>query len=270
MSLTLLFHADATGPVCNRLAKAGKGLEVASDKRPLDLSRKTVLRWGSVVAVNAATQINPVEAVKLARDKRASRTVLGDLAPATWFTLRDVKTPCVIRPKKHHAGIEFHVCKTDEEVKRVITRLTRRGKTWYASELIDKAEEYRVFVLHGRVVCMSQRFPANATDVAWNLALGGRLINAKRDAWRPDVCKAAIVACERLGLDWGAIDLAVAKNGKVYVFEANTAPGLRNPYTLGQIAKSLMWAASNGKAPEIKTGAAKWSHFIHPGLKEKG
>ncbi|MNV71557.1 Ribosomal protein S6--L-glutamate ligase [compost metagenome] len=37
---------------------------------------------------------------------------------------------------------------------------------------------------------------------------------------------AAVDACEVLGLDFGAVDVALGKDGKVYVFEVNTAPGI--------------------------------------------
>src|SRR2546430_11619511 len=45
------------------------------------------------------------DAVKLCRNKSESRKVLGDLAPITWFNLKDVELlPAVVRPRKHYAG----------------------------------------------------------------------------------------------------------------------------------------------------------------------
>jgi glutathione synthase/RimK-type ligase-like ATP-grasp enzyme len=262
--LTILYHADTTGPVAQRVAKAAeRGINVLSDKERSIRKLDTVLRWGSVANVNAAVQINTVEAVAACKDKRQSRRLLGDLAPATWYRPADVKVPCVIRPWKHHAGINFHVCRTQAEVNRAISRHRR----WYASELIDKSTEYRVFVLHGRIVAVSQRFPANDREIAWNLARGGRLVNLRREEWDDKVLQAAIDACNRIGLDWGAMDLAVSKQGKTYVFEANTAPGLRNPYTLRCVGKALLWAAENGKPAEVK--GRGWKAYIHPTLRER-
>jgi hypothetical protein len=40
------------------------------------------------------------------------------------------------------------------------------------------------------------------------------------------VSNTALRAVEALGLDFGAVDLAISKKGKVCVFEVNTAPGI--------------------------------------------
>jgi glutathione synthase/RimK-type ligase-like ATP-grasp enzyme len=43
----------------------------------------------------------------------------------------------------------------------------------------------------------------------------------------PKVCEVAIQAVESLGLDFGAVDIGFReKEGKAFVFEVNTAPGI--------------------------------------------
>lgn len=266
-SLTLLFKADEVGPVCNRLSKKAVELGLPAFKVAKSFTNPTDLhvRWGTKEAVPAGVKvINSAEAVAKARDKKASRTVMGSLAPKTWFTLTELKFPCVIRPKTHHAGNRFFVCKSMLEAK-VAAKKCKLG--WYGSELIDKDTEFRVFVLHGRVVAVSQRFKGPSHPVAWNMALGGKLINLKQGGWPLNVLKASIEATKLIGLDWAALDVAVEKGtGRVVVFEANTAPGLRNPYTMTCIAKAFNWSLTN-ESPKAVAKFDKWSRFIHPGIK---
>lgn len=267
MSICLLYRAETVGPVCQRVAKSAPqgAIKVVKEGDPLPNNTKLLVRWGSASHIHGdGVIINSSDAVLQARDKRHSRELLGDLAPKTWFEKAQIPlgASVVIRPRQHHAGNKFFVCRGSEQVRQAILKC-RRG--WYASELVDKAREFRVFVLQGRVICVSERFPANNTAIAWNLARGGRLINAKFKTWPIEVCKASIEACKRLGLDWGAIDVALDKKGKCYVFEANTAPGLRNPYTLKQIAKALVWTESNPAPKEVKGDS--WKALLHPALK---
>ena len=258
--ITLLYHAKTVGPVCERLAKVG-GFKVLRDLSSTNISG-TILRWGSVIPLlrYEGRVFNSNDAVSLSRNKKASRQVLLDLSPTTWYGLTDVRTPCVIRPRRHHGGYKFFVCNNSTEVLRA-TKRCRLG--WYATELVDKAEEYRVFVLQGRTVCVSQRFPGQHA-IAWNLGMGGRLINVEKNEWPKIVVIAAINATKRLGLDWAAIDVATAKDGRTVVFEANTAPGLRNKYTINRIAKALSWADKNPPPPEAKGDT--WKNLLHPGL----
>lgn len=268
MSLVLLYHAESVGPVCQRLSRAATelgldGFQVVRDNQQIP-NADVLVRWGSRVPAYGASGrvINSAEAVSLARDKRTSRQRLGSLAPQTWFFRDHIKLPCVIRPKAHHGGLKFFVCRTPLEVRDAIRRC---GLKWYATELVDKKEEYRVFVLQGRVVCVSQRFPASPNAIAWNLEQGGKLTNVKFGSWPMPAVKAAIEATQKIGLNWAAVDVAIDTKDRVVIFELNTAPGLRNPYTLGQLAKAFSWIEDHG-APEELKGADKWKQVIHPGL----
>jgi hypothetical protein len=166
---------------------------------------------------------------------------------------------------KHFGGHRFFVCRTP---KQAIYAIKRCGK-WYASALVDKQSEFRVFVCQGYVVAISQRFPANESAIAWNLEMGGKLINVRYKEWPLKAANAAILAAKKLGLDWAAIDVAIDKAGKPVVFEANTAPGLRNPYTLSHIAKTLVWTDSHPYPKPIGKDVKSWRSLIHPALKQK-
>lgn len=259
----LVYRAKTVGPVCNRLAKVVDGLRFVRDSQPVPDG--LIVRWGSVYPTEQKA-LNTAEAVALAKDKIASRKKLGNLAPPTYFRREDVHLPCVIRPRKHFAGKKFFVCRTPDQIDRAIDKC---GRLWYATHLVDKAHEYRVFVCQGHIVAVSERFPAadgqGAAKIAWNLAMGGKLINVRYKTWPIPICKAAILAAERLGLDWCAIDLCVDTGGDVWVFEANTAPGLRNPYTMRQIARAFVYAGTH-KDPGQSKGST-WQSLMHPALR---
>ena len=225
--------------------------------------RQVIVRWGSRWEGAADAVINSTEAVSIARDKRESRRILSGICPTTWTLRGQIQVPCVIRPRRHHAANKFFVCRTQADIDLAIRRC---GPGWYASQLIEKAHEYRVFVLQGRVVCVSERFPADASAVAWNLAAGGRLINVKRKSWPIAACNASILAARRVGLDWTAVDVVTDRDGRALVLEVNTAPGLKNPYTMEQIAWALGSVAETPTLPALPASAADWQTLIHPSL----
>lgn len=270
----LVYKSKETGPVCKRLANVSKGTSLQSvhedDLLEHLIGDVHILRWGSKWPGKAKNEVNTLEATLLVKDKIASRRALGALAPKTWTSKRDIALPCVIRPSKHHAGLKFFTCYTQKDVNKALLKM--KVKKWYASELIDKTEEFRVFLLQGRVICVSQRFPPETSpaQVAWNLALGGKLINIKKGDWPLDVIKASIKGAEALGLNWAVMDVARDTQGKVFIFEANIAPGLRNPYTISQIAKALS-SLDKGSVPLKSIDFTKekitWRTYIHPSLK---
>lgn len=273
MGVTLLYRAEAVGPVCQRLARKAEeqGLgrfRVICDEEDGAKVPGAIVRWGSTdIEWDAEKVINTAQAVRIAKNKELSRRLLGDLSPKTWTEQYQIQLPAVIRPRKHHAAGSFYVCRNYADIFAALKDKAIRRHGWYASELIDKAMEFRVFVLQGRVVAVSQRFPGNPGDVAWNLAAGGRLLNVDRDDWHIPALKASIQGCDRIGLDWAAVDVIVDKNDRPYVLEVNTAPGLRNKYTMARIAKALAWAGEYD-APGKAEGDS-WKKLMHPSLRKK-
>ena len=227
---------------------------------------EVLIRWGSRWVGDADITINSVEATITAKNKTLSRQVLRGICPTTWQRRGEIQYPCVIRPRRHHAGQKFFVCQTSTDAERAISRC---GPGWYASELIHKSHEYRVFVLQGRVICVSERFPANPRDVAWNLAAGGRLINVRRGDWPVDSCRAALKAAKKVGLDWSAVDVMVDVTGRTLVAEVNVAPGLRNRYTIEQVAWAFASLISGDMpAPLDLNSTLAWTDLIHPSLRQ--
>lgn len=262
-------------PVCNKLAAAIKevGGEAKVSTNLQGVSPKdTVLRWGTLEPAGArAQELNKVEAVTLARNKIASRKKLGALAVPTFFTPDQVKEfPVVLRPSKHHGGKNLFVLKNRAEFLARVKNLPR----WYASPLMKKVREFRIFVLGNHVTSVSERFPdpADPNKVAWNLQAGGKLINCRFKDWPIELCQKAVQATKEFGLDFSAIDGMIDPDGKSYIFEVNTAPGLKNPYTLDCLATSLVYQLKNGVAPATPIKDVKkitWKTLRHPALLDR-
>lgn len=265
MATVIVYRSKSASYAAKRVAAAVAGIRaVQQDSYRPQRDDTAVVRWDCYEKLPTADaiDINPVKAVQAARNKIVSRTVTGDLSPETWTDLPSVQVPCVVRPQRHKAGSHFYVCRTFGAVRAAIKRLSRRD--WYASRLLDKAREFRVFVVQGRVVAVSERFPGRADAIAWNLALGGRLINVERKAWPVEVLRVAIEAMRRVGLGFGAVDACLDTAGRAWVFEVNTSPALRNKYTIKQLAKGL---AAVGEEPKpVKEGAQKPRSYAHPAV----
>lgn len=269
MATVLVYRSNSASYAAKRVAAAAPGITAVQQDHLGDHGRGDVLvRWDCYenLPPHNARDLNPARAVQGARNKIAARAILGDLSPETWTDIGSVRLPCVIRPTRHKEGKHFFVCNTPGEVRAAVQRLRRLG--WYGSTLIHKAREFRVFVVEGRVVAVSERFPANSTDVAWNLARGGRLVNVARGDWPVEVLRASVEACNRLGLGFGAVDACIDRTGRVYVFEVNTSPALKNKFTIKQIARGL--AAAGRELPPIKATARKPRSFAHPAILAEG
>jgi hypothetical protein len=98
------------------------------------------------------------------------------------------------------------------------------------TRLFPKNKEYRVHVFKGEVIDYVQKklaadAPENRSKYIRNTANGW--IFARSGIALPEaVSVAAKQAVEALKLDFGAVDLAISAEGRVAVFEVNTAPGI--------------------------------------------
>jgi len=233
--VTLLYHARSVGYVCQRVAAASEGkVEARCDKQPLPPHLEAVVRWDSRVDAHAGTTVNTAAAVRLSRNKKESRVKLEGLCPTTWFKIEDLQYPCIIRPKRHFGARKFFIVSNYVEA-RTATKVCR--KNWYASPIIPKEKEYRVFVFCGKVIKVVRRFHEDPTQLAWNIANGGKSVRIRKENWPEEVTKVAVTAGQRLDLGWYAVDVIVDAAGKPYVLELNTAPGLDREKTIENFSK---------------------------------
>lgn len=94
---------------------------------------------------------------------------------------------------------------------------------------VYKVKEYRVHVVAGKVIDTQQKIKDPDQEVkTWKVrSHDNGFIFARNNITK---CNArdtlATLACEALGLDFGAVDIIEDKKGRLYVLEVNTAPGL--------------------------------------------
>lgn len=264
--ITLLYHARTVGYICKRIAVASHGaIQAICDDRiylPARLTG-TAIRWDSCAKVDAERTINSAEAVKLSRNKRKSRILLEGLCPPTWVSLKDCLYPCILRPQRHYAAHKFFVCDNRQDA---IGAIRRYGLgRWYTSPIIDKKNEYRIFIFQDYAVKVVRRFHNDPDQISWNTASGGRSIRLKRESWPILSVQQAIVAGRRLGLGWFAADVITDHEGRSFVLELNTAPGLQRDKTITLLAKVFTQPLENNRRTGSILGDT-WKDLIHPSI----
>lgn len=176
----------------------------------------------------------------------------------------------VVRPERHSRGQNFEV-ETGYELAR---RLGQPG--WYARPLINKAAEYRVYTLFGRVAAVAQKArPSDADQHAWNHALGCSFSNVRWSCWPVDVLAVAVKAAKLSGLHFAAVDVMVEEGTLTpYIIEINSAGSLprnadRSPsYRARCVANVLAYHLHNEDYGDIDCGQGDtWKDYIHPGVK---
>ncbi len=245
-----------------------------------------LIRWGCTAESPIRNVLNTVEAIREVNDKTAFRAKMAEagLSPKTFTPLslisnlngrnEDFSQPIwdflasgkklVVRPQTHAQGRNLHVVSTREEF---IMAANRCGQNWYASELIDKVAEYRVFVGLGRAVWVARKTPGNPDQVAWNVARGGRFDNVKWSEWPLKAIKTAIAAFNLSQLDFGGVDVMVDANNNCYVLEINSAPSQTSPYRQSCVAKFFDYVVEHGKERlPLQEERGGWRKFILPAL----
>lgn len=246
-----------------------------------------VIRWGCTSSVDCGNVLNTARAIHEVNNKRDFRMKLQDegedLVP---LTIRDalnnggrtvlmgnITYPCIVRPTHHHQGRRLWVCRNHAELRNATARCT---EGWYASELINKTAEYRVFVVQGRVASVARKTPGNPNDIAWNVAQGGRFDNVRWDEWPLQAVRKSVEAFNLSSLDFGGVDVMVDDNNTSYIIEINSAPSLpmnedgTPSYRQLCMAKCFDYIVRNSKDRiPLREGRGGYRKFIHPAVCER-
>lgn len=205
--------------------------------------KKTVLNWGSSVVPDEVLKcniLNHPEKIKLAANKLSFfKTVSNhypDLLPP-WTEFYNTAVDwvgegfkvCARTILNGHSGAGIVLMSKDDEVFPKAPLYVR---------YIPKVEEYRVHVVLGNVIDVQRKtlskdkleeLGIDAENINWkirNLANGFIYQRANVNP-NQEVLDASVKIVQCLGLDFGAVDVIVGKkDGKTYVLEVNTAPGL--------------------------------------------
>lgn len=230
-----------------------------------DISGKT-LRWGSVGELPISAEVlNKASGIRLTSDKGKFRRKLAEagLAPAlyTGSDLPKDRFPVLVRPNKHSRGDDFFVCNSAEEIIEARQSLEEGS---YTSEIIDKKEEFRVFIFKGRILSVLRKKPKDKTKIFWGCTDEGAFEYIGWGDWNLNLCDVAIKAWKLSTLDLCTFDIIQGKDGKFYVLENNTAPEL-TPYYAKCIVKALIWEVLDKEVPEVGE-ISSYHDVIHPAI----
>jgi hypothetical protein len=249
----------------------------------------SVLRWGCTAETPLAstgwgTAINSSRGIHTVNNKTQFLLKLqeemedqtGLLTVMTSTLMRSGQLPeglngsqWVVRPHHHSQGRNLRVVSTGE-LNSMLTRGSMNGH--YARPLVQKASEYRVYVMNGRVVNVAQKTPSDPTDIAWNVAQGGRFDNVRWGAWPAKVVDLACRVFPHTGLNITGIDIMVDHDDNAWFIEANSAPSLpfnsdgSTTHRQQCVAKGIhyMLTVSNEMLTPIQDEG--WRGYIHPAI----
>jgi len=205
-----------------------------SGSTTLSRSVNFLVRWGngSPIPVTVGDTFQEAVAVRKTSDKLAMlRTFKEHGVPCPrWYSPDEFATihafPIIVRDRYHFKGKGFWVVNSQQELQRF------QSSQYYAVEIVDVADEFRVFVCQDKIMEINKKIQDNQAQREYGLH---SLIKNHRNGW---VCRrggfevpdglrsAAKKATMALGLDFSACDIYVTTAGVQGVFEANTAPGL--------------------------------------------
>jgi glutathione synthase/RimK-type ligase-like ATP-grasp enzyme len=112
-------------------------------------------------------------------------------------------------------------------------------------QYVPKREEFRIHVMKGVVVDVqrkARRRDVEDEEVNWKIRNHDNgFIFQRNDVDCPDeVLKQAVIACNAVGLDFGAVDVIYnERQGKAYVLEVNCAPGLTGSTLDGYVNRMI-------------------------------
>ena len=238
------------------------------------------IRWGCTSSLpnKEARVVNSANSIHRISNKSGFRHQMMEhgLCPETWWSTEEWahwgKTlPVIVRTKTHAQGRGMWVCNTEAEL---FAALDQAGPGYYINKLIDKVAEFRVFVCQGRVVWVAQKTPANADEVAWNVAKGGRFDNVRWGDWNMNVINNALEVWELTKAHFAGIDVMLDGDGTAWCVEANSAPSQTSPYRQSCVAKAFDWM--QGKDDYSRAAlrldglrAKTWKQAIHPALTQE-
>jgi hypothetical protein len=129
--------------------------------------------------------------------------------------------------------------------------MRRQAGAQFFTEYVPSSHEYRVWVFRDKHLGTYEKVlthPEQYLKVGRNHGngFGFRLVN--RDVVPRNAVDAAKAAVRALELDFGAVDILEGKDGKFYVLEVNTAPGVEGDgrVVIQALARNIVeWAGGN-------------------------
>lgn len=156
----------------------------------------------------------------------------------------EVFTPWLGRKLRHHGGTDISIVLEPADF------LYRAGSgSEFFTKYIPSIAEYRVWIYrrkHLGTYVKHLAHPEMYRGIGRNFDNGFAFNLVNSEAIPRDAVEQASRAVSSLGLDFGAVDLLYARNGRYYVLEVNTAPGVEgeNRQVIQALARKIArWVA---------------------------
>lgn len=189
-----------------------------------------LVNWGTTKVVNHPTKIlNSVAAIALAANKYHAFTAMAgkNISTVPWTANKAV-------------ALEWQAAGATIVVRNVLTGhsgngiiIVEKGEVVPDAPLytkyIFKVKEYRVHATQTEVIDTQRKVRDTDREVVtWKVRSYENGFLFQRNNILPSQARddLAVSVIKTLGLDFGAVDIIEDKNGKLFVLEVNTAPGL--------------------------------------------
>lgn len=132
--------------------------------------------------------------------------------------------PVLARKLKHHGGLDIILCKGPVGVRKALAR----GRSFF-TQFIPSRTEYRVWVYRGRHLGTYEKVLAHP-EKRHRVGRNHRNGYAFQLVTEANIPRAAVTqavqSIQALGLDFGAVDILQGNDGRYFVLEVNSAPGV--------------------------------------------
>jgi glutathione synthase/RimK-type ligase-like ATP-grasp enzyme len=151
----------------------------------------------------------------------------------TYFALNldAMQYPVLARNLHHHGGFDIRFCKNRIRAVRAL----RAGRAYF-TRYIPSTTEYRVWIYRRRHLGTYEKVlahPELKRRMIGRNHKNGYAFQLVHEANIPRTAvEMAIRSVGALGLDFGAVDVLLGRDGKFYVLEVNSAPGVQGPARL--------------------------------------
>lgn len=220
-------------------AKTGKLLarilQIPHGQKAPATQQEVLIRWGSSapVARRPRRVMNTKNGILKVTNKlqaleqlRAAHIPAPRTAQLSEGTLEMLKFPVLARKVNHQEGRDIVLCMQVADAERA-----RRAGSQYAVEYIPTRTEYRLHVFGQEILRSSQKVLAPNVDPnvlkPWvrNHSSGYIFVSPRQEPG-PLAVMAAIDSVQNASLTFGAVDIIIGDDGRPYVLEINTGPGL--------------------------------------------
>ena len=235
--MNYLFYNDSTSTTGKAILAALKegGAKIEGGSQGPGKNKVNVLiRWGCATLVGKPVKVlNTAKSIQLASNKLEALKTFEDndiRVPKIYAKDKVTEFPVLGRKIHHIAGNDIVLCLQRQDLPEAIAL----GCSYF-TQYIPKSAEYRVHVYDVGVIKTSQKLltdkKLNKDPWIWNYDEGYTYHPAKDKL--PAIAKGmALAAVECLGLTFGAVDVIIGDDGKAYILEVNTAPGLQTDASL--------------------------------------